>query len=663
MENRTRFDPTPKTKFLYFDLKESFDMQNIKALAVILFITSVLIFSRCSGGALAPSDVDLIGTAVSGPASANPVDTITVSNTVENRGADNAGAFRVGIFLSDDAVITTDDILLQTRDIGSLAGGTNDVDATSVTIPAGISAGDHYLGIIVDNLFSELETDESNNALASISPISIVLPAQLVAVAGDAHLPLLNDFLIRRGLSVHNFIGALFSTYPDVDGDIVVWQDNRSGNLDIYAYNLRTSTEFKVNQDAGTAEQTEPDIDGNLIVWVDKRNTYADIYAYDLGTNTEFKVNQDTGSPSQYNPAVSGDIVVWYDSRNPSFDIYAYDLGTSTEFKVNQDAGAATQSWPDVSGDIIVWNDNRNGNYDIYAYDLGTSTEFKVNQDAGMDHQWNPVVSGNLIVWRDDRDFLDIYGYDLSTSTEFKVNQSAGNTLKYHPAVSGDIVVWEDNRTSGGQPSEIFMRDVTAGEEIDISSTKKMTLKSLEANINDYAMILFGDDLFANMTLDLFDTADAAGVPMLGAGAEGFESKTLGEILADDGRFALSTGADSDWDGMHIDVTSDGQGHPIFNGIDTAATLILEDDPGALGDERFYDVNAIDPDAPADWAVLANLGPSMFHSGESAIVEFTTPNGTRVMLDGSANTYDGYEFWTQTRWDILYNQVLYLMGQ
>ncbi len=47
----------------------------------------------------------------------------------------------------------------------------------------------------------------------------------------------------------------------------------------------------------------------------------------------------------------------------------------------------------------------------------------------------------------------------------------------------------------------------------------------------------------------------------------------------------------------------------------------------------------------------------------ASIVEFTTPNGTRVMLDGSANTYDEYEFWTEMRWNILYNQVLYLINQ
>jgi len=40
------------------------------------------------------------------------------------------------------------------------------------------------------------------------------------------------------------------------------------------------------------------------------------------------------------------------------------------------------------------------------------------------------------------------------------------------------------------------------------------------------------------------------------------------------------------------------------------------------------------PDMPSDWAELASLGPSMCQAGYPAIVEFSTPEGTKVMLDG-----------------------------
>ncbi|NMC76400.1 MAG: hypothetical protein GYA60_03795, partial [Candidatus Methanofastidiosa archaeon] len=33
---------------------------------------------------------------------------------------------------------------------------------------------------------------------------------------------------------------------PAIYGDIVVWEDNRNGNSDIYGYNLKTGQEFPI---------------------------------------------------------------------------------------------------------------------------------------------------------------------------------------------------------------------------------------------------------------------------------------------------------------------------------------------------------------------------------------------------------------------------------
>jgi beta propeller repeat protein len=63
---------------------------------------------------------------------------------------------------------------------------------------------------------------------------------------------------------------------PDISGHLVVWQDNRDGNWDIYGYNLITRTEFPITTDP--ADQINPAISGALVVWQDKRITPANIY-------------------------------------------------------------------------------------------------------------------------------------------------------------------------------------------------------------------------------------------------------------------------------------------------------------------------------------------------------------------------------------------------
>ncbi|MBN2294209.1 MAG: hypothetical protein JXM70_17410 [Pirellulales bacterium] len=64
---------------------------------------------------------------------------------------------------------------------------------------------------------------------------------------------------------------------PDVSGHIVVWQDNRSGNWDIYGYNLTTRKEFRITDNA--ADQTNPAISGDTVVWQDMRTGVSTIYA------------------------------------------------------------------------------------------------------------------------------------------------------------------------------------------------------------------------------------------------------------------------------------------------------------------------------------------------------------------------------------------------
>ena len=83
-----------------------------------------------------------------------------------------------------------------------------------------------------------------------------------------------------------------------------------------------TITETQITTD--TANQLNPAIYGDLIVWEDYRNGNWDIYMYDLSTGTETQITTD---PSyQGVPAIYGDLIVWYDYRNLNLDIYLGEI-------------------------------------------------------------------------------------------------------------------------------------------------------------------------------------------------------------------------------------------------------------------------------------------------------------------------------------------------
>lgn len=168
----------------------------------------------------------------------------------------------------------------------------------------------------------------------------------------------------------------------------IVWDDEREGNFDIYCQQIDTSgniseSDFRVNSDEGNAIQNRPSISVHpkghcVVVWEDLRNGNRDIYGQTISANlevskTNFKINDDTGNTSQMTPAVDLDddenfIVIWRDDRNSNSDIYrqAYDsqfkkIGSNV--RVNSDQSTNVQTKPDVRlmNQIIyhVWEDSR----------------------------------------------------------------------------------------------------------------------------------------------------------------------------------------------------------------------------------------------------------------------------------------------------------------
>lgn len=174
----------------------------------------------------------------------------------------------------------------------------------------------------------------------------------------------------------------------------------------VWVYNLRTKKERAVSPKASSAASC--DISGSVVVWQDFRNGNHDIYSYNLSTRKERRLTTDTGG--QTIPKISGNRVVWTDDRNGGLDldVYAFNLATWVETRLTTASG--NQWFPNISGTRVVWMDERNGtdNTEVYAYDFATGTEARVTDHAGW--SGNPVVSGTRVVWSDDRaGNLDLY--------------------------------------------------------------------------------------------------------------------------------------------------------------------------------------------------------------------------------------------------------------
>ncbi|UCG69478.1 MAG: FG-GAP repeat protein, partial [Thermoplasmata archaeon] len=231
-----------------------------------------------------------------------------------------------------------------------------------------------------------------------------------------------------------------YQTLPKVvvdpsDNAIVTWEDDRFSDTNVYAQKLNSTgfaqwgaTDKKVNQN-DTGIKTEPDVaidsSGNvIIVWEDNRDGDTDVYAQKLDLNgnpqwglSDKKVNQNS-SQSQSSPDVAvnsdGDAVVaWYDSRDywtTYYEIYAQQLNFTgdaqwgvSDKKINQNPDDKRQNYPAVAVDqigniYIAWSDNRSdASTYIYAQKLSPhcpGRAYIYNGGSFMDSTADVILEG-----------------------------------------------------------------------------------------------------------------------------------------------------------------------------------------------------------------------------------------------------------------------------
>lgn len=187
-------------------------------------------------------------------------------------------------------------------------------------------------------------------------------------------------------------------TIADASDGAIVWMDARNGlgNTDIYLYDVALDVERRITTAGGNQE--DPEIDGDLVVYEDWRGTNPDIYLYDLATDQETPICTDPAH--QWVPEVKDGLVVWEDDRHGDTEIYVHDLAEGTERRLTDAPGDRAN--PVVSGRFVIWQDRRNENqWDIWAHDLVRDEQRRVTLDRGT--QRRPSIDGRRIVWQDWR--------------------------------------------------------------------------------------------------------------------------------------------------------------------------------------------------------------------------------------------------------------------
>ncbi len=151
-------------------------------------------------------------------------------------------------------------------------------------------------------------------------------------------------------------------------GDRIVWSQYVPG--DMMTNNIRIC-ELALDLQNGTKRwlspreswQTDPAISGDLVVWSDDRSGNSDLYLYDLAANAERPLVVAEGD--QIQPAIDGGLVAFTDSRNGNNEIYLASGTDATPLPGVVTVRGATAAPRDLNGDGTCEDVNGNGRKDF----------------------------------------------------------------------------------------------------------------------------------------------------------------------------------------------------------------------------------------------------------------------------------------------------------
>jgi hypothetical protein len=296
------------------------------------------------------------------------------------------------------------------------------------------------------------------------------------------------------------------ATARDAAGNIwAAWQAGAEGARDIYVARLAAGAEdfgtpIRLTNDS--RDQCNPDMavgpDGSAyVVWQDNRSGNWDIYV-SIGSVDKFsrEVQVTNSDKNETNPSIAVDgqspagvWVAWQDDRDGNQEIYV--AGSSNAFASSTAARVTTEAAPQTQPDITVdaqntvyifWTDQRNGQADIYGAASSSGPWTNVPVVAGTADQTDPAVVAQPgssvlhLVWMDSTSGnQDIYyakldGLPASPVTGSSIIDDTSGADQVAPAVVCNeapevFACWQDFRHAGatGTDSDLYFAELSEG--------------------------------------------------------------------------------------------------------------------------------------------------------------------------------------------------------
>ncbi len=247
---------------------------------------------------------------------------------------------------------------------------------------------------------------------------------------------------------------ALYDSWPDIDGDMIVWRGSDGSDYEIFLMNVTTGAVLQLSNN--TYDDQSPRIDAGQVAWRGYDGNDWEIFLYN-GTAT----NQLTHNTyHDYEPHIDGGQVAWEGRPDGAHgDIFLYDGSGIVNLSQRWGFSGADvhETTPDIDDGWVTWELN------IYTY---YGTEYYVILDDAsndtLDWYWSnsnrnldrPLVDAGQVTWHAyDGSYYRVWLYDGTSA--YALSQAGYSS--YWPTIDGGQVAWHGH--PGGGDGEIYLYD------------------------------------------------------------------------------------------------------------------------------------------------------------------------------------------------------------
>jgi len=289
---------------------------------------------------------------------------------------------------------------------------------------------------------------------------------------------------------------------PQIDWPWVVWWDFQER---IYAHNLQSGETRTLLATHGARLPAVSAVD-QLVVWQDMRNGNWDLYGYDLAMQQELEIVKAPGD--QEFVAVDGGLAT-FQTQHPggSWNVALWVRASNRHFVI--DPHSAFQTQPAIDGMQVVWQDSRNHQLDIYtATWAGTLPPDEPNPLAPPANLQVGALPNRAILLQWEDQTADEVGYYIERATG--ITGTTWVTLTTAPAGSTSYV---DSPAALGETYWYRVRAFTAAARSDYSNESFSTTFAATPSTDElYLMTLINE---ARADPAHFGYGDYAPVPPL----------------------------------------------------------------------------------------------------------------------------------------------------